>query len=814
MENNFAESNQNVNKPEKSFDLIETILIYLRFWPYFLISVLIAFLACKYYLNHTLSVYETSAKVKIIDDSKNNFNLPSSPVALFSRNKVNLENETEVIKSYKLLEQVCRNLNLNNQYFLVGYFNYIEIWRNRPFELQWMDSSLKMDEKSISIEIEIVEGGFKIRKPETAADDKVRSFNKVEYVDGIPFKLNLQVGTNYKTLQNNKYLISHQPLSSAVLSVKGNLEVVNASKTSDILVISYAGTNIDKSEAVINEVIRQFDVDGLNDKRLVSKRTIDFVNERFKSLESDLDSIENSKASFKQNRDLIFIEGDAASATDGKMKATTEVYATEAQIALAKVLQKSITEDKKLGLLPANIGLESAAINELINTFNDAVFERDRQSVSAGQNNPKIVFLNSKLSSLRDNILLSIKSYVKDLEVSLSQNNSIKRSADNKFAAVPQNEKILRKIERQQNLKETLYVLLLGKREEASINYAITSSSMKVIDYAITDGTPIAPKRSNYYFVSILVGLFIPFIVVFLFLALDDKIHTKEDVIKIIRDKNIAAELPHIPTDQRLTGNNDRTVLGEAFRILRTNLSYIFPTKIEGLGQTILVTSTIKGEGKTFVSLNLAVSYSLIDKKVLLIGTDLRNPQLHTYLNIDKNERGLQDYLIDAKYDWRNSIMKNQVKDSGNLDIIISGSIPTSPAELLSNGRLGKLIDEARKEYDIIILDTAPTLLVTDTLIISQLVETSLYVVRSDFTPKNILEFSVNLSERGKIVNMAYVINNVGSNYKGYSYKYGYDYSYNYGYGYGYDMKNNVKKKSLFRRIFAVFLDKKSSFKP
>lgn len=814
MENNFSESNQNVNKSEKSFDLIEVILIYLRFWPYFLISVLIAFLVCKYYLNHTLSVYETSAKVKIVDDSKNSFNLPNSPVALFSRSKVNLENETEVIKSYKLLEQVCRNLNLNNQYFLVGYFNYIEIWKNRPFEMQWMDSSLKMDEQSISMEIEIVEGGFKITKPETAADDKLLAFNKVEYVDGIPFKLNLQVGTNSGALQNNKYLISHQSLSSAVLSVKGNIEIANSSKTSDILIISYAGTNKDKSEAILNEVIRQFDVDGLNDKRLVSKRTIDFVNERFKSLESDLDSIENSKASFKQNRDLIFIEGDATTATEGKIKATSEVYVTEAQIALAKELQKDITNNKKLDILPVNIGLESAAVNELITEFNAVVFERERQLVSAGANNPKVVFANSKLASLRENLLQSVRSYVKDLEISLSKNNFIKTSTDSKFSAMPQNEKILRKIERQQNLKETLYVLLLGKREEASVNYAITSSSIKVIDYAITDGTPIAPKRSNYYFVSILVGLFIPFIVVFLFLALDNKIHTKEDVIKIIRDKNIAAELPHIPTDQKLTGNNDRTVLGEAFRILRTNLSYIFPPKVEGLAQTILVTSTIKGEGKTFVSLNLAVSYSLIDKKVLLIGTDLRNPQLHTYLNVDKKERGLQDYLSDPKYDWHNSIKRDQVKDSGKLDIIISGAIPTSPAELLSNGRLATLINEARKEYDIIILDTAPTLLVTDTLIISQLVETSLYVVRSDFTPKNILEFSVNLAERGKIVNMAYVINNVGSNYKGYSYKYGYDYSYNYGYGYGYDMKSGAIKKSLLRRVFAVFLDKRGSFKP
>ena len=285
---------------------------------------------------------------------------------------------------------------------------------------------------------------------------------------------------------------------------------------------------------------------------------------------------------------------------------------------------------------------------------------------------------------------------------------------------------------------------------------------------------------------------------------MDDKLHTKDDVLKLTKNKIILSEIPHIESDVKITSINDRTILGESFRILRTNLTYIFPLQKEHIGQTIMITSTIKGEGKTFTALNLATSFSIMNKKVLLIGADMRNPQLHNYLTIKKNELGLQDYLSSMSIDWNGIVKKSQL-DNDNLDIILSGTIPPNPAELLSNGRLEKLINEAKKEYDYIIIDTAPTLLVTDTLVISQLVDTTLYVVRADFTPKMILEFSVNLSDKGKLKNMAYVINNVGSNYKGYA-SYGYNYKYNYAYGYGYGYENDLGiKKPFLKRLTSLF---------
>lgn len=787
-----------------NFDFLEQFLIYLRYWHYFLISAVICFFVVKYYLNHTVALYETKAKVKIIDDSKNGFTLPNSPVALFSRNKVNLDNEIEVLKSYRLLEQVCKSLNLNTQYYNVGYLNNIEIWKKRPFTIDWLDTSIKLDDKNISFEIEIADGGYKLVNSNSTSSSKVFPFNSIQYINATPYRLTLQIGINLNTLNGRKFLIVHSPINSTVLNLSESLNIVNSNKNSDILFISLTGANSDKSEVILNEIIKQFDADGLNDRRLISKRTINFVNERFKSLENELDSIETNKADYKRNNELTFINADAVTATTGKIVSTNDVFQVETQIALAKVLEQTINADKKLNLLPANIGLTNTGINQLISDFNVAVLEREKLSVSGGVNNPGIQFLNSKLASLKLNTLESIKAYQQELEVSLSKNNYIKRTSNDKFSSIPNNEKILRRIERQQNIKETLYLLLLQKREEAAINLAITSSSIKVVDYALTSYSPVSPKKGTYYFVAILVGLLIPFLILYVSFLMDDKLHTKDDVIKLTKNKIILSEIPHIESDVKITSINDRTILGESFRILRTNLTYIFPLQREHIGQTVMITSTIKGEGKTFTALNLATSFSIMNKKVLLIGADMRNPQLHNYLTIKKNELGLQDYLSSMSIDWNGIVKKSQL-DNDNLDIILSGTIPPNPAELLSNGRLEKLINEAKKEYDYIIIDTAPTLLVTDTLVISQLVDTTLYVVRADFTPKMILEFSVNLSDKGKLKNMAYVINNVGSKYKGYA-SYGYNYKYNYAYGYGYGYENDLGiKKPFLKRLTSLF---------
>lgn len=796
MENMQFETESN----DSNINILDQVFRYLRYWYWFLLSAVLCLSIVNYYLNHTLSIYESTANIRIIDDSKNTFVLPSVSGSGFGKSKINLVNQIEVLKSHRLLEQVARSLNLNTRYFTVGYFNNVEIWKSRPINITWLDTPFAMEEKNVSLEIEIVSNGYKIVNSQDL--DRVYRFGTINKHNGVSYQLSLQVGANLNSLIEKKYLIQYVPTNSLVIGLSNSLSIKNNNENSDILSISLSGHNKDKSEAILNEIIKQFDVDGLNDRRLVFERTIEFVNKRFKLLERELDSIETNKATYKRSNELTFIENDASTASSGKITANNDVFQSETQIALSKMLEQTIRNDKKLNLLPTNLGVNNGSVNQLIGDFNTLVLERDRILVSGMENNPRVKILNDKLVDLQRNIVASIRTYQQELEISLSKNNIVKKTTADKFSAIPLNEKILNSIERQRAIKESLYILLLQKREEAAINLAITSSSIKVVDYAMTGAAPIAPKKGTFYIAALLIGLAIPFLILYIGFVLDDKLHTKEDIMKLTKNKIILSEIPHIDSEEKLTSVYDRSLLGESFRILRTNLTYIFPLQKDKLGQTIMVTSTIKGEGKTFTALNISISFSIMNKKVLLIGADMRNPQLHNYLNIKKSEKGLQDYLHDISTDWRSTIRKNCIQNNSAIDIILSGAIPPNPAELLSNGRLELLIQEARKEYDYIIIDTPPTLLVTDTLIISQLVDTTLYVVRADFTPKKVLEFSINLSNRGKLKNMAYVINNVGSNYKGYGYSYGYNYNYAYGYGYGYD---DEIQKSLKQRFLSFF---------
>jgi capsular exopolysaccharide synthesis family protein len=445
------------------------------------------------------------------------------------------------------------------------------------------------------------------------------------------------------------------------------------------------------------------------------------------------------------------------------------------------MLQEAMKSNLNSGLLPANIGLENSNTNSLIAEYNNVVLERDKLIRSGGENNPAVQFAESHIEDLKSNILKSLNSYQRQLEVSQNQLRTRNRKFVGRVSQIPEKEKLLRAIERQQMIKQSLYLLLLQKREEAAINLAITEPSVKVVDYALSSSGPISPKPNVAYAAAILAGLLIPFAILYLVFMLDTKIHGKEDIHKVNNKIPIIAEIPDINRKEKavFTDPNDRTVLAESFRILSSNVNYLLPVKDDEKGKVIYCTSTIKGEGKTFISINLSLALSSMNKKVLLIGADLRNPQIHTHTNFDKTTVGLSDYLHDATFDWKANLV-NGFKQHENHDILLSGNIPPNPTSLLTNGRFKALIEEAKDLYDYIIVDTAPTVLVTDTMLISQLADVTVYISRANFTEKKILGFAEDLFETGKIKNMAYVINGVGA-----SRSYGYGYNYGYGYGYG-----------------------------
>lgn len=795
--------NLNKNSGIEDVNIKDILFRYLQFWKLFLVGFILSLLVAYTYLRYAKDIYQTTAKIKILDNSKGGIKLPSDVAALFSNSKVNLDNEMEVLKSHRLLELVAKNLNLCTSYYSVGNIKTAELWKNKPFKVIWLDSKDNINTKKIAFEVKLQSKGYKIIS-ENSNSKQLFLFGQKNKINGQEFLLVLENRGSISKLNDENFKVVRMPLDFVVENLSKTIQLASTAKLSEILSLVLTGENQDKSEAIINEIIDKFNLDGVSDRQLVSQRTIDFVNDRFVNLSNELDSIETQKKVFKTENNLSYLQEDAKIAVSKKTLSEGDYYALETQIALAKLLEDTLKKDGPFELLPSNIGIENANINSLISDYNKVVLDRGKLLVSAGVKNPVVVEYSDKIVELKENILFSIRVLQKQLAVTIKNVNSLKQENSNTFSNIPTEEKILRSIERQQTIKESLYLFLLQKREEASVAKAITSPSIKVVDYAMTNYTPIAPKRSIIYLAALLIGLLIPFGIVYTLFLLDTKIHSRLDFDRLSPNIPVVAEIPFIVEDQRIITKNDRSVLAESFRILRTNINYLVPIKKEGECPIIYTCSSIKGEGKTFVSLNLALTLSSLDKKVLLVGADLRNPQLHKYLKINKNRIGLSNYLYDPTTDWKN-LINEKVFNNEYLSIIFAGVVPPNPAELLSNGRFEELLNILKKQYDYIVVDTAPTILVTDTLLISQFADLTVCVTRADHTDKKLLTYSKGLKEQGKLVNVSYVINNVGGE-KGYSYgykySYGYTYGYNYGYGYGYGEDEENNNKSGVNKLF------------
>jgi capsular exopolysaccharide synthesis family protein len=779
----MATPEHNIFVPQKS-DQGETIKKeirkYFRYWYWFALGILLAVLGGNLYLRYTPKIYSTSAKIKILNKTKG-LELPSSAF-VFNRSNINLENEIEILKSYGIIEEVVKALDLTVEFYEEGNVLTTEI-DQFPFKF-----TKTVSNDSITFfrqyRITIVENSFDIDSGDPDNTLKIPNFNSYTVEHDLPFEIKSDDATAMKVLEGKTYILNFIPVSGATKKLKGRVGVSMLGKGSDLLSLSHTGQSKYRSAKTLNALIDVFNKDGITDRQQISKSTIDFIDERFKFLARELDSIEVGIKDFKKSNNIINIESDAELGLSQRTISEGQVFGIENQLMVSDLMKQTlISDDVNTELLPANIGISDANITLLINQHNNLVSERDKLITSAGENNPTVKILDSKLQNVQSNIRASLSAYTIQLKATKSQMVGRNQKYAYQVASLPLKEKLLRSRERQQAIKQSLYLFLLQKKEEASINLAITTPSIKVVEYAISGGGPISPNSRSVYMMALMCGLLIPFGGIYIFNLLDTKIKGKDDVKSLIDNIPVLAELPRIKSEKLVFDNpTDRSVQSEAFRILSANVEYILPPNddIDDKGKVIYCTSTIKGEGKTYTALNLSLALSSINKKVLLIGADLRNPQIHTYVAKDKNEKGLSNYLHEHLFDWKDVLVKGFEKHP-NHDLLLSGSIPPNPAQLLTNGRFKALIDEAKELYDYIIVDTAPTILVTDTMLISRLADATIYLVRADYTEKSLLEFSKGLSDTGKLKNVAYVINGVGANRS-----YGYSYNYGYGYGYGY----------------------------
>lgn len=795
--NNITPNNNVIKKNQ--FDLKEEFFKYLPFWYWFVICLLVALISTKIYLRYQNDIYQSKTIVKILDDANSDFKMPTSGVNFFTRNKINIENEKEIIKSNRLLKIVVQKLQLYNKFFTEGKIKNSEEYGKSTPRIEWIGSEERTNEFKGLWKITYDSKGYFWDN-----DDKKRQYYKIYDIEGIAMRVvpPIQLFNSTNILNINKI-----SLNDAISDLKAKIEVELVGKESDLLQITTNGPLINKNNAILNTLNEVFDRDGREDRQQVSKKTIEFVNARFEYLFKELDTIELNKADYKKEQKLSFLESDSQSLLGTKTVTFSEYEQAKTQSLLSDIIISALNQVKDNELLPTNIGLEEMKVNGLVEEYNKVVLEAQKIITSAGENHPSVQKLIEVQKNLKNNVRYSLNAYQKVLAIKIQAIDKVKALQEYQFAALPYQEKTIRSIERQQKIKETLYLLLLQKREEASINLAITNPSIKIIDESISNSTPHSPKRAIYYLIAVILGFFVPFGIIFIYYLFDTRIHTRKVIEDELDDIPIIAEIPFIEETSKIVRKNDHSVLSEAFRILVANLDFIID-KNDKSAPAIFVSSTIKGEGKTFIATNLALTLASLGKKVIIVGTDLRNPQLHKALKSNKGEIGLVNLLLQPELSFNDCVCHEDINDIP-LDIVYSGVIPPNPTEILANGRFESILDDIKKVYDYVIVDTAPTLLVADSTIITKYADTTLYLIKANYTDKQILPYIKNLKNQNKITNTAIVFNNIGQN-EGYGKGYAYSYQYNYGYGYGYNMSTLLPSRfAKFKRIFKSMLKKK-----
>lgn len=746
-----------LNESEASLNLGKLIKRLFRFWPWLLGSLLFFLVLGYMYLRYAPITYESVARIKVVEDSQETEIAKDPTSKAWSDSKVNTDNETAILKSYRLLSLVVDSLDLNVVYSKVGSIKSTEIWQ-APF---YVSTFANMDsiKKARTYTVELKESGFKVVDEEENETAIPYFDTRLEFMN-LPFVIALREDSMIADYTDEKFEVTLNPFKQSVIALAKNLNIETISKKSDVLELTLLGENPSKSEAILNTIIHEFNQDGIRDRQQVSRRTLAFIDERFEYLTRELDSIEGGKQDFKQENNLSYIEADAGNSLVRKSETENEVSEIQTQISLASVLKKTVLSQKEYSLLPVNIGLENPSLNATVNNYNVMALEREKLLASVSESHPTLTTLSGQLERAKKNILSTVNVYQTQLKTSLRRLNEEKNKANTVFSSLPEKEKMLRSIERQQSIKENLFLLLLQRREEAAINLAVTSPSVKVVDYGLTAIKPVAPKKMIVIGISGIMGLFLPLLILYIKLMANGKIVDRSDFKDGSPDFPLLAEIPHFKKEKRFKDINEQSVLAETYRILATKIDVKVHGETAPGGKVVFCTSSTRNEGKTTTAYNLSVAYASLNKKVLLIDANLRNPEIHGQLGVSAKTKGLSEYLQGSMLDWKETISRG-LANCNRHEVCLAGKVPENAPQLLSKNMFGDYIAQAKQVYDMIIVDTAPVTEVTDTLLIAKHADLMLYIMRSGVTDLAGIASAKDLKISHKLKDTVFVLNDI-----------------------------------------------------
>ncbi|MDC1168136.1 polysaccharide biosynthesis tyrosine autokinase [Flavobacteriaceae bacterium] len=774
---NINNNTDSSNIDNEGFNIKKEISYYLFFWPWFVFTLILATTASYTYLRYTPNIYSSSAQVQITKSDASSSFLTTEVTSLFGT-RVNVENDISVMTSQHILSKVVHQLNLQTSFIEIGRVKSSLLFADEvPFEILFKDAN-----KFQQWELTFLDQSIKISNGVVNYE-----LNKNEFLDNKNFSLRI---TDSTITPNRVYTIVNTSIDNATSSLKKRLVAKAPSDRGEILDITISGTNKKRNDAILNTLIQVLVNDRITDQRQLSQASIKFIDQRLKVLKKNLDSISKRTITYQLENDIYDAETQTSNALNDIVKENEAAFNLKIQLEIATSLLNQLKSQENFEILPANIGIVDAGINELLVSYNTLVMERNTLLISATNNSPLVLEMNRQLKRLRKANLEGISRYVENLQVSLSSYQKINDKTLGIVAEFPEKAYTMRTLAREFKFAEDLLVFLSQRKEEASISYVSVLPNLKVLSYGVANNYPISPNKNTTYFGGLALGILIPFSIFYLLKILDTKINTREDLEKGLPGLTILGE---VPFDENYSSeNDDRGIIAESTRVIRSSISFLLN---QNKPQVIIATSTTKGEGKSFISYNIAQSYNALGKKVILIGADLRNPQVHTLLGIERGNLGLSTFLNDVNYnDLDKLIVKGKSIDE--IDYLLSGAIPPNPSELLMRPRMKELLEILKSSYDLIIIDSAPLLLVSDTTPLLPLCDLVVYVSRAQYSDKNIFPFIKDMHSRENMPPFGMVLNGLiasasssgyGYGYRySYKYRYSYTYKYNYGYGYGY----------------------------
>lgn len=793
---------------EEQVNIQELLFRYLIHWPWFVVSIIIC-IACAWgYLRLTTPIYNISATVLIKDEKKGGGASMSSDLEKmglegFVSSSSNVDNEIEVLRSKSLAREVVNNLGLFVTYMDEDEFPSKELYHTSPVLVSLTHQ--EADKLPGRMEINM------ILQPTGALGVQITVGEK-EYrkqFDKLPAVFPTDEGT-VAFFANNDTLSAVCPENitkerhitafinrpfSVLKEYVNSLSIAPTSKTTSVVVISLENTNTRRGRDYINKLLEMYNINANNDKNEVAQKTAEFIDERIGIISKELGSTEQDLENFKRSAGITDLSSEAQIALTGNAEYEKKRVENQTQINLVIDLQRYM-KGNEYEVLPSNIGLQDAASAGAIDRYNQMLVERKRLLRTSTENNPTIINLDTSIRAMRTNVQATLDATLKGLQITKEDLAREASRYSRRINDAPTQERQFVSIARQQEIKSGLYLMLLQKREENAITLAATANNAKIIDEALADDNPISPKKTIVYLVALVLGVGLPVGVIYLIGLTKFKIEGRADVEKL-------TSLPvvgDIPLADEKTGSiavfeNQNNLMSETFRNVRTNLQFM----LENGKNVILVTSTISGEGKSFISANLAISLSLLGKKVVIVGLDIRKPGLNKVFNIPKKEHGITQYLTNTTANLMDFVQPSDINK--NLFILPGGTVPPNPTELLARGGLEKAIETLKANFDYVILDTAPVGMVTDTLLIGRVADLSVYVCRADYTHKAEFTLINELAENNKLPNLCIAVNGLDLNSRKYGYYYGYGkygkyygYGKRYGYGYGYGEKHGGEK--------------------